>query len=610
LLKQMHLPLIFALLAAVLVQPALAADPVNVEITAFEERAGAITVTVSASGPDGRPLTGLTATNFSASLDGKPLTVREAQVASAARVPASILLMVDVSGSMYGEPMAQAHTAIRQFIQNLDVSDRVAIMAFGSDVRIIQDFTTNRSLLDEAVGRLTPFGDTVLYDAVIVSTQQMARETQGRRMVVLLSDGVATSGVDKRARSLEAARQAQVGFVAVGLGSAIDAQYLNELAQTSGGRYIDAPTPASLSSAYGAIANTIRSQYTLTLIVPPAIDRSLPGTLVVQARVAAGAGQAEQALGPLAGAAAPPFDIKLAGLSAGQRVTAPISLQASAADQRVLAGVEYLINGALAHAAPATNLSFELDPSLIESGSYILTVRATDAAGRVGELQVPFILPVPPLPARPFPVVPVVAVLGVVLAGALSALLIHKRRQRLAEYDMRMNAWSGRGQPPDEWQDRASEPRAAEPERLLGRLFVAPDAASGVAQGARVFAIYSSPLTIGTGPHADVRLEDHEGVIGAEEARIWVQKGTLVYHKLTTLSAMATEGLTPSWQFLDSGEELNLGAYRLLFEAEPEPVVQAAGAAFPAQDRPPLEHGMAFSSWPKIGDESLPSAAE
>ena len=45
--------------------------------------------------------------------------------------------------------------------------------------------------------------------------------------------------------------------------------------------------------------------------------------------------------------------------------------------------------------------------------------------------------------------------------------------------------------------------------------------------------------------------------IAMEEARLWVQKGRLVYHKLTTLSAMATAGLTSGWLLLADGEELS-----------------------------------------------------
>jgi hypothetical protein len=89
-----------------------------------------------------------------------------------------------------------------------------------------------------------------------------------------------------------------------------------------------------------------------------------------------------------------------------------------------------------------------------------------------------------------------------------------------------------------------------------------------------------------------MRVGDAGGLIAAEEARVWVQRGRLVYHKLTTLSAMATEGVTAGWQFLEDGDEMRIGPYRLIFQAQhqedvPEEVVQAP-------DRLPQEHGMAL----------------
>jgi predicted component of type VI protein secretion system len=102
----------------------------------------------------------------------------------------------------------------------------------------------------------------------------------------------------------------------------------------------------------------------------------------------------------------------------------------------------------------------------------------------------------------------------------------------------------------------------------------------GDLEAIREFPIGSAPLTLGTGPACDILLEDPEGRIAAEEARLWVQKGHLVYHKLTTLSAMATEGVTSGWQILDSDEEVTLGPYRILFRAD---IVASEPEAEPSQ---------------------------
>jgi hypothetical protein len=135
----------------------------------------------------------------------------------------------------------------------------------------------------------------------------------------------------------------------------------------------------------------------------------------------------------------------------------------------------------------------------------------------------------------------------------------------------------------------------------LGRIIVMDEAAirSGGLDAIREFPIGSSPLTLGNTPDCDIIIEDPEGRIAGEEARLWVQRGRLVYHKLTTLSAMATEGVTSGWQFLDPGEDISVGPCRLVFQLDevPEAVVEPAP--------PPRLREL----WPLRPDEAEPLGA-
>jgi hypothetical protein len=70
-----------------------------------------------------------------------------------------------------------------------------------------------------------------------------------------------------------------------------------------------------------------------------------------------------------------------------------------------------------------------------------------------------------------------------------------------------------------------------------------------------------------------------------------VQRGRITFHRLTALSAMATAGVTPGWEFFDDGDELRVGAYRFVFKVEvsesrPQVEEQITGTA------QPQEHGM------------------
>jgi len=614
---------LFAAVLALLLAPAAkAADPVNIEIMALDEKPGSMTITVSAVDENRQPFPGLQGNNFNVTVNGKNLPVKELQTPEAARLPASVLLIVDVSGSMAGEPMNQARQAVQQFIQALEPADSIAIMSFDSKVTLLQDFTTDRNLLSQAAARLTPAGETALYDAVIDGSTKISEAPQGRRLVVILTDGKATVGTERRQASLDAAAAADVSIVAVGLGAEIDRQYLGELTASTSGRFLEAPTPASLRQAYVDLASAIRSQYTLIVDVPPDVDRTVAGVLRVHVVVRADNAYAERALEPLRGAVPPPFELNVTGLASGQQVSATVVIRPQAGAGIDLVKAEYYLDDQLLHTSAPPDLAFEFDPGGLALGSHVMRVVAVDGAGRKGEARVPFLAVAPPKTGGGF-TIPVMVVAGaggliVVLLAMVGGVILLMRRRQAEEdalpYD-RVKPWAVRMQAPDTPQEEVpqrEEEDAAQPaERNFGRLVLIDEDTGRI----REFALRASPLSLGSGPAVDIRVGDAGGLIGSEEARIWEQRGMLVYHKLTTLSAMATEGVTPGWQFLEDGEELRIGPYRLIyrawtpdFEQEPE-LDEAAEIPETASPEPepefratgPQEHGMTLrrpDTWP------------
>jgi VWFA-related protein len=608
-----YLPAVAALAFLLFALPAAAAEPVNVEIVTVEEQAGQagqpghLSVSITVVDGAGRAIGGLSTPNFRISLEGSQLVLDDVLSSASSRVPASVLLLVDVSGSMAGQPMTQAKAAMQEFVRNLDPSDQVAIMTFSNEVRLLQEFTADRAVLNQAITRLAPLGDTALYDGVLQAAAKIATVPGSRRMVVLLSDGLATANQGARNASIQAAGASGVSFVALGLGAGVDRQYLTELASASGGRFLDAPTPASLRQVYLDLASAIKSQYTLVVnSVPVSIDRTLPSKLTITANVATGAGTAERVLPPLAGATPPPIELALEGLADSQALKAATTVQPKAPAGITFTQVQYVLDGNVVQVASAEPFGYSIDPATLAVGKHLLLVIATDARGRRGELQVSFSIAAPASPLIPVPRDVLLAIAAVLGALALLILILRKRRKQVAGYAGRIKPWAGRVSdapgPIEDWpQPLAPAAPAQQPAALRGRVVVMDEAAirSGRLDVITEYEIGSTPLTFGTGAGCDIRVEDDEnGRIAAEEARLWVRGDRLVYHKLTTLSAMATEGVTSGWQFLESGEDMRIGPYRIVFQLD-APVEEFEQASeLPAEPleppQPPQEHGMAL----------------
>ena len=149
-----------------------------------------VTVPVSVYERSGVYLSGLRRTDFRIYEDGSE---QEIAYFGTTELPFSVVLLVDVSGST-DQKIRQIQSAALSFIQNLKPNDRVSIVEFASGINTLCDFTTDRMVLEKAIGNLRSGGGTVLYDAVERVLKQGFKGVEGRKAVVLFTDGVDTSG--------------------------------------------------------------------------------------------------------------------------------------------------------------------------------------------------------------------------------------------------------------------------------------------------------------------------------------------------------------------------------------------------------------------------------
>src|SRR5215212_315132 len=148
-----------------------------------------VTVPVSVMDRDGRYVPNLQKEDFRIWEDGV-----EQDVAFFASVdkPFSVVLMLDTSPSTQFR-LENIQDAAISFVNQLRADDRVMVVSFNDDIKILSEFTTDRSKLQRAIQRARTDDGTRLYDAVdMVLNQQLAR-VQGRKAIVLFTDGVDTT---------------------------------------------------------------------------------------------------------------------------------------------------------------------------------------------------------------------------------------------------------------------------------------------------------------------------------------------------------------------------------------------------------------------------------
>jgi VWFA-related protein len=126
--------------------------------------------------------------------------------------PLVVALMLDVSDSTQFQ-LTRIQRAALAFVDLLKPEDRVVVVAFDREVRVLTGITDDREVIRKAVNELKPGGGTSLYAALSkVITQSFAQVT-GRKAIVLLTDGVDTTS--KQATADSAVQAAAASDIAV-----------------------------------------------------------------------------------------------------------------------------------------------------------------------------------------------------------------------------------------------------------------------------------------------------------------------------------------------------------------------------------------------------------
>ena len=222
------------------------------------EQVNRVVLWVSATDKDGNFITDLARDDFRVFEDDKEQKLIDFYVETRA---ITMAILIDASGSMR-DTIKEVHHAAGAFVDTLRDIDRALVIDFDDNVFLIQELTADRDALREAITSTEPMGATSLYDALHASYRKIG-QIEGRKAVILLSDGEDTSSLFGYKRVLDEAKSSNTMIYAIGIGSP-DKGVLNEFAQVTGGKAFFVDKADELSAVYQRIADELRNQYYLT----------------------------------------------------------------------------------------------------------------------------------------------------------------------------------------------------------------------------------------------------------------------------------------------------------------------------------------------------------
>jgi len=148
-----------------------------------------VTIPVSVMDRDGRYVPNLRKEDFRLWEDG---VEQDVAFFSSVDKPFSVVLMLDTSPSTQFR-LEDIQEAAISFVSQLRPDDRVMVVSFNGEINVLSDFTSDRSKLDRAIRRAHTDDGTRLYDAVDAVINRELSKVQGRKAIVLFTDGVDTT---------------------------------------------------------------------------------------------------------------------------------------------------------------------------------------------------------------------------------------------------------------------------------------------------------------------------------------------------------------------------------------------------------------------------------
>jgi Ca-activated chloride channel family protein len=224
-----------------------------------------VNIFVNVTDKNGSIVGGLTKDDFAVFEDGRPQEIAIFEKQS--EVPLNLTLAIDTSGSVQKDLSDEA-AAARHFAHDiLRPQDQMSVLEFATEVRELTPFTNKLAVIDHGLGELRGDWATALYDAICAGSERLGKR-EGRKVLVVVSDGDDTAKSSTYAQALEAALRNEVMIyslidvpIEASAGRDTGGEHaLITLAEQTGGKHFYV-SEGGLDKAFAKVSDDLRTQY-------------------------------------------------------------------------------------------------------------------------------------------------------------------------------------------------------------------------------------------------------------------------------------------------------------------------------------------------------------
>jgi VWFA-related protein len=267
-----------------------------------------VSVFASVRDQKGQIIRDLSQDDFLLEEQGRPQTIR--YFSRESNLPLTVGLLVDTSLSQR-RVLGQERSASYRFLDQVlsQEKDRAFILHFDREVELLQDLTSSRKKLEDALAELElpqeprrrrggarggggyppglgrwALGGTELYDSIMLASDELMKKQTGRKALILLTDGVDNGSRIGLARAIETAQRADTlvysilfsdrdEFPAAGrrgprrsgprFESVDGKKVLERISRETGGGFFEVSSDLPIQRIYDQLEEELRNQYSL-----------------------------------------------------------------------------------------------------------------------------------------------------------------------------------------------------------------------------------------------------------------------------------------------------------------------------------------------------------